>query len=1187
MDLKEHLLNRITDALEELGASENAVGKLEDYLEGNTHENEFLELLPKADFKTLSRDDTEKIIKAYLSAVKYGLKDYIRKYVNILFAIGKASAAEIISRAEYGIQDRTITNLINCGVKEYIILTLYIHHITFNKYRLTSRDFNLIYNVCSVHPEEAVKASKFLEVNSKLLLYSIYCSCENTQKNNYYYDFLKYIENNFIGAVDNLYNKKLPQDLVLEVQDFLNGNKSEIDENLIDKVKVYKFSDYIFKFLVGLSALNLDKSEILKRIVQFFVRIDFMSALNSAYDILPAGINGYFNTVDNLDEILDISSKYYIAWYAAKFKENENTKYALKYILKKDKKSFEEAIQLLSGGNKNYLMAFMLDTDEKANYVKGIEENCVNIFRQLLLKDNISQDKIGEMEEFLRGKISLEEGKETLYSMDLVREHSWNIQNELVEVINILPRDIEHSFSMYERSIVLLGVFVYFKEIQKLAEIHSKNSGINYSSEKFEVIFDIFSKHNVDANRQMYVVDSIINDYDYDGRKAEALKGILENLVLKHKNEVAENLKSLSADGRCLFFDYIFKVKNEENAKVLVNNFGDGSKKVKEKLVELFENEPEYMELITDKLKAKKQGEREVSINILSKWLTGDNLHSEKKEAIKSLLNCALEVEKNQKIRTLIMNVLGLEEKGEVKELKGEEIVKNVLKGNKKNSLSWLNFEELKKVRLKDKEDFCEEDYLKALLICYSSLNGVGISKDGKTIAEKLNEADLSLFANEVFDIWFSKGAEAKRKWVLSFASIYGKDQIVSKLQKCINDWAKNSRGAIASETVKALAINGSSQALLIVDGISRKFKFKQVKKAAGEALNFAANEMGMDREELSDKIVPSLGFDARGERIFDYGNRKFKVSLAPDLTIEIYDENEKELKKLPSPGKRDDEEKAKKSYEEYKMFKKQLKTTVAVQTTRMDLALSTERKWTRGAWLNLFVENPIMHKFAIGLIWGIYEASKLIDTFRYMEDGTFNTKDEEEFELPENSSIGLVHPLELSKEDMELWKEQLSDYEIVQPIKQLDREVFKITEEEKKMKYLDRFGGKIVNALSLSGKIMSYGWYRGSVQDGGGYYEFYTEDKKLGIGAELNFQGSFVGFENEDTTVYVLRFYKADTVKRGSYIYDEIKEQDLLKLSEVPSRYFSEILYQVNSSLSSSTGVDENWKRDVRIKLF
>ena len=41
------------------------------------------------------------------------------------------------------------------------------------------------------------------------------------------------------------------------------------------------------------------------------------------------------------------------------------------------------------------------------------------------------------------------------------------------------------------------------------------------------------------------------------------------------------------------------------------------------------------------------------------------------------------------------------------------------------------------------------------------------------------------------------------------------------------------------------------------------------------------------------------------------------------------------------------------------------------------------------------------------------------METFRYMEDGSFNTEDEDEFELPEEGQntkfIGLVHPIELS----------------------------------------------------------------------------------------------------------------------------------------------------------------------------
>ena len=260
-------------------------------------------------------------------------------------------------------------------------------------------------------------------------------------------------------------------------------------------------------------------------------------------------------------------------------------------------------------------------------------------------------------------------------------------------------------------------------------------------------------------------------------------------------------------------------------------------------------------------------------------------------------------------------------------------------------------------------------------------------------------------------------------------------------------------------------------------------------------------------------------------------------------------------------------------------------------------------------------MKNPVMHQFAMGLIWGIYEDRKLVSTFRYMEDGSFNTEDEEEFELPEGGRnqedggqptgrdryIGLVHPIELSEDSLKTWKEQLEDYEITQPVEQLNRPVYYRTKEEEEQKSLERFGGCIVNDLSLGGKLMSMGWYRGSVQDAGGFYSHYREDKELALGVELHFSGSFVGGENEDVTVYEARFYNAGGtvlagnggvlagsvrdsnvpagIRRGSYVYDEADDSNSYFLKDVPERYFSEIVLQLAKATATSKEKDANWR--------
>jgi hypothetical protein len=353
--------------------------------------------------------------------------------------------------------------------------------------------------------------------------------------------------------------------------------------------------------------------------------------------------------------------------------------------------------------------------------------------------------------------------------------------------------------------------------------------------------------------------------------------------------------------------------------------------------------------------------------------------------------------------------------------------------------------------------------------------------------------------------------------------------------------------------------------------------------------LDYAAKELGMTTEELADRIVPDLGLDQRGQRVFDYGPRSFTVTLTPALELAVKNQDGKVLKTMPAPGKTDDPEKAPAASSEFKALKKQIKATISTQTLRLEQALSTGRTWTGEGWQELFVKKPVMRQFAVGLIWGVYdETGALTDTFRYLEDGSLNTADEEEYELAENVQVGLVHPVELDKDALAEWKQQLEDYEIKQPFLQLDRPVTRVTGEQAEETSLDTFGGRVLNGLSLTGKLMGQGWYRGSILDGGGFYDFYREDGP--IGAQLNFEGASVGCEDGDTTVYDIQFYKANTVSRGSYVYDALghgsdgkpveKDERLLKLGQVPPRLFSEIVYQVQKATASSTETRDDWKR-------
>jgi len=687
---------------------------------------------------------------------------------------------------------------------------------------------------------------------------------------------------------------------------------------------------------------------------------------------------------------------------------------------------------------------------------------------------------------------------------------------------------------------------------------------------------------------------------------------------------------------------------------VLLGCASESAKQVREVLRVIYIRHPDWEEDILEMLKSSKGSCREMAAEVLKAWGT---------EKYRQALEQALAAEKTKKLRTTIQNILfpqeasadaegqpdGAESSGGSggKAQTVDELIKEILMGGRKRKLTWLSPETLSKVHMLNGEE-ASEDYMAAILVSYADMEKLGVNKEAGRLAAGLRRDELAAYIREVYGRWMEDGAQAKKKWVIYASSIYGGEAMVPILYAQIQEWAKNVRGAMAAEAVKALALNGTSTALLQVDQIARKFKFRQVKSAAAEALDYAAEQLGISREDLEDQIVPNLEFDERMERIFDYGKRQFKVLLTPNLSLEVYDGNGKELKNLPAPGKTDDPELSKEANEAWKLLKKQLKTVVTNQKTRLEQALRINRQWTPEKWQALFVKNPVMHQFAIGLVWGVYEDGVLKDTFRYMEDGTFNTADGEEYELPKAGSmdeeqadtrdfadgtdqseaqnaagsgelteqerfvgqeqltsqersidqkqlggqgqsngqeqltaedqltrqgrfigrgrfIGLVHPIELSDEALAAWKEQLSDYEITQPIEQLERPVYRVTEEEKEAKELIRFGGVAVNGLSLSGKLQDMGWYRGEVLDGGGYDTFYRYDQDRGV--TLEFSGTWVGGENETVVVYEAYFYQPGVMEKVGNYRQPIRH----KLGQVEPRYFSEVVLQLTRATASS----------------
>ncbi|MBW5398281.1 DUF4132 domain-containing protein, partial [Brachyspira pilosicoli] len=462
------------------------------------------------------------------------------------------------------------------------------------------------------------------------------------------------------------------------------------------------------------------------------------------------------------------------------------------------------------------------------------------------------------------------------------------------------------------------------------------------------------------------------------------------------------------------------------------------------------------------------------------------------------------------------------------------EFIDTYYNTNYEKNIKFLDDIKLTKVLYNDGKE-ADERIFKYIIMEYMNLVEPAKLKDCDMLAGILNTASFTDALEMLYIHWRDSNYEATKKNILIPYLIYSDDLKVDKVYPLIKEFAKSSRTVMAGFIIKCMALNGKNYALILVDGLTRKAPTAKIKEVAIETMDNAAYMLDMTADELSDRIIPNFGFNQKGERVLNYGGeakRTFTLSINNNLELTITDnEKEKTIKSLPAPNSKDDKSEADSAKKEYTTLKKEIKTLIQNQKIRLQKVLLNGRKWTYNNFKTVFVENPIMNMFALKLIWGAYdENNNLIESFRYMEDGTFNTVDEEEYTLKENSLITLVHPSELDADTIAKWESQLSDYEIVQPIEQLDFKYEEITEKDINEDRINSLNSKTIKAGVLMSLASKYDMARGEAMDGGTFFEYILKDTYLNISVHITFDYMYFGIDaNEDVSFGDIEFYEID----------------------------------------------------------
>jgi hypothetical protein len=418
-------------------------------------------------------------------------------------------------------------------------------------------------------------------------------------------------------------------------------------------------------------------------------------------------------------------------------------------------------------------------------------------------------------------------------------------------------------------------------------------------------------------------------------------------------------------------------------------------------------------------------------------------------------------------------------------------------------------------------------------------------------------------FAKQLFKLFLDHGAKAELKYLLALVALTGDEEIVDKIRTTINHWLDENRTKMAEYGIGALALQGSDKALRWVEWYSRKFRNKKavIGATALQALEDAAEELGITIQELGDRIVPDFGFEGLFKH-FRIGQDEYRAFVDSKFKVCFFDEDNKALKNLPAAAPAE-------LKEEFKVLGKEIRDVVKSQSLRLENYLVIQRPWTYESWQAFFLQNPVMFIYATKLLWGIYEEGRLVDCFICLEDTTLVNVEEEEIGIAEGAQIRIVHPLHLSEDGLPAWKRKFFDLSIDPIFLQLDRTIYRLPATDVQLTIIHDFAGKEAEPGSIRGTLERFGWRKGQAEDAGSVNHFHYLDHDRQLEAVLEVSGVFVSGFGSDMDPSLGRLYFITAPSKQTGWFNEPKHENderLIPLGKVPDTLYSEVLAAVHA---------------------
>lgn len=380
----------------------------------------------------------------------------------------------------------------------------------------------------------------------------------------------------------------------------------------------------------------------------------------------------------------------------------------------------------------------------------------------------------------------------------------------------------------------------------------------------------------------------------------------------------------------------------------------------------------------------------------------------------------------------------------------------------------------------------------------------------------------------------------------------------------------------IGNACLWALSHISTETAVAQLARVKAKSKHASVQKQLGKALDAAAEKTGLSAEDLEEVAVPTFGLSAVGE---------CRKPLGEFTALLCIREGRVELSWFRSDGKPQVNVPAslrERHAEEVKTLKKaqkDLEKQLPAQRARLERLLIQERNWSLADWRARFLDHPLVGTLARRLIWRLTQDQQAVDVV-WQGDRLVDVRGQAAERLGESTRVALWHPIQASADEVRAWREQLEALGICQPFKQAHREIYLLTDAERRTEhYSNRFAAHILKQHQLAALGFERGWqYR--LQ--GAWDSANSPTRWL---PQFQLRAEFRVEAIEERGPWAER---ADLSHHMVYLYvttDQIRFYQAestvpMALTDVPPLAFSEVLRDIDLFVGvASVGNDPNWQ--------